>query len=124
MKEGVKSFYELNVWIIARELVSEIYKKINNFPKKENYNLCDQMRRSSISVTSNIAEGFSRYYFKDKLRFYYIARGSITELQSQLIISKDLKYINKEEYINMFKKAERIRILLNGLIKSNRLSIK
>jgi len=76
----IQSFTQLNVWKEAHKLVLLIYKTTDNFPKKETYSLIDQMRRCAISITSNIAEGFSRQGKKEKLQFYYVSKGSLTEL--------------------------------------------
>jgi len=76
----IQSFTQLNVWKETHKLVLLIYKTTDNFPKKETYSLTDQMRRCAISITSNIAEGFSRQSKKEKLQFYYVSKGSLTEL--------------------------------------------
>ncbi|PIR95079.1 four helix bundle protein [Candidatus Falkowbacteria bacterium CG10_big_fil_rev_8_21_14_0_10_37_6] len=98
MQNEIKYFIDLKAWHKNHELVLEIYKINKQFPKEELYGLSSQIRRAVVSITSNIAEGFGRYYFKEKIRFYTIARGSATEVQNQLIIAKDLCYITKEEF--------------------------
>ena len=98
MKEKIKSFTNLKTWQEGHRLVLKIYKITDKFPRKENFGLIPQMRRCVISITSNIAEGFSRKTSKEKSRFYYMALGSITELQNQLIIARDLDYLNKKEF--------------------------
>ena len=82
MSETIKNFYQLNAWKKGHELVLEIYKITNSFPKEERYGVISQLRRASSSVTANIAEGFARYHFKDKIRFYYNSRGSVSEVQN------------------------------------------
>ena len=77
----IRSFTDLNVWREGHKLVLTIYKQTLNFPKSESYALIDQMRRCVVSITSNIAEGFSRSGKKEKTQFYYMALGSLTELQ-------------------------------------------
>lgn len=114
----IKSFVDLKTWQEGHKLVLAIYKIVKNFPQKEIYGLSDQMRRCSVSITSNIAEGFSRKTKKEKSQFYYIALGSITELENQLIISRDLKYINQEEFDRLAEKTIKVQKLLHGLIKS------
>ena len=114
----IKSFVDLKTWQEGHKLVLVIYKIVKNFPQKEIYGLSDQMRRCSVSITSNIAEGFSRKTKKEKSQFYYIALGSITELENQLIISRDLKYINQEEFDRLAEKTIKVQKLLHGLIKS------
>ena len=76
------------------------------------------MHRAAISITANIAEGFSRYHFKDKVRFYYQARASVTEVQNFLLLAKDLKYISLEICGKLGEKANQSRQLINGLIRS------
>lgn len=78
------------------------------------------MRRCSVSITSNIAEGFSRSTLKDKNQFYFISLGSITELQNQLIISRDLKYIGEDTFKKLADQSVFVHKLVNGLIKSNK----
>jgi len=80
--------------------------------------LISQLRRASVSIESCIAEGFSRYHFKDRLNFYYDSRGSIAEVQCQLIISKDLSYLNNNEFEVAYIKSQKVAIILSGLIKT------
>ena len=101
-------------------MVLEIYEITKKFPKEETFGLVSQIRRAVISITSNIAEGFSRSSYADKSRFYSMALGSLTEVQNQLIIAKDLRYINKEEFDVLIKKSVIIHKLLNGLIKKSK----
>jgi len=98
MQNNIKHFTDLLAWQKNHQLVLEIYKITKKFPKDELFGLTSQIRRAVVSITSNIAEGFGRYYFKDKARFYIMARGSSTEVQNQLILAKDLGYINKDEF--------------------------
>ena len=114
----IKSFYHLDSWQKSHELVLDIYKKTDDFPKKEQYSLADQLRRAAVSITSNVAEGSSRYGYADKIRFYYMARGSISEVQNQLIIAKDLKYIEKKDFEGLFIQTIEANKLINGLIRS------
>lgn len=88
----IKSFTDLNAFKEAHKLALLIYKTTKYFPKEEKFSLIDQMRRAAISITSNIAEGFSRNTIKDKCQFYTLAQGSLSELQSQLLLAKDLGY--------------------------------
>ena len=114
----IKSFTQLNVWKEAHKLVLLIYKATESFPKKETYSLIDQMRRCSISITSNIAEGFSRQGKKEKLQFYYVSKGSLTELQNQLLVAKDIGYLTQKEFNSIAEQTVLVHKLLNGLIKS------
>lgn len=114
---GVKFFYQLNVWQRGRDLFIEIYKVTKNFPKEEMFGITSQLRRAATSVCANIAEGFGRYYFKDKNRFYYQARGSLVEVQNFLIISYKLGYLNKNIYTSLFKESTEILKMLNSFIR-------
>lgn len=96
------------------------YSITSGFPKVEMFCLVSQMRRAAVSVTSNIAEVFSRNSNKDKSQFYYISLGSLKELKNQFILSKDLGYLDKKCYENFCEKEERVGKMLNGLIKSIR----
>lgn len=87
----VKNFTDLKVWQQGHKLVVDIYDVTKLFPRDELFCLTTQIRRAIISFTSNIAEGFSRSTAKDKAHFYSIALGSLTEVQNQLLIAKDLK---------------------------------
>lgn len=114
----MKSFEDLQVWQKARELVSLLYEVTEKLPSKEKYNLIDQIRRSALSVPSNIAEGFSRYHLAESVMFYRNARGSLSELKSHLYICFDQKYITKAMLDNLFLKIDEIGKMLNGLINS------
>jgi len=120
MNKKIEKFTDLVAWQEGHKLVLLIYKSINNFPKEELFGLISQMRRCVVSVTSNISEGFSRNTLKDKNQFYYMALGSITELQNQLLISRDLKYINQDVFKEIANQSVFVHKLINGLIKSNR----
>jgi four helix bundle protein len=97
VQSDYKKYIELNVWIEARKLVSEVYSATRSFPKEEQFGLSNQMRRCSVSIPSNIAEGCGRNHKKDSLRFFYIARGSLYELETQLFLSSDLNFIEKPQ---------------------------
>ena len=118
--KSIKNFTDLNSWQEAHKLALAIYRLTNNFPKEERYSLADQMRRATVSITSNIAEGFSRHSSKEKVYFYSMARGSSTELQNQLILGKDLNYISQSEFDEVFEQSVTVNKLVNGLIKSAR----
>ena len=90
----ITSFTDLHSWQIGHELVLSIYKITTDYPKAELFALTTQMRRASVSITSNIAEGFSRSSWKEKYQFYSMALGSVTELENQLLISRDIGYID------------------------------
>lgn len=111
-------FTDLIAWQQAHSLALLIYKVTGTFPKQEIYSLVDQMRRCAVSVTSNISEGFSRKNAKEKQQFYFTALGSLTELQNQLLLSKDLNYLEEEICNRLLKQTESVHKLINGLIKS------
>ena len=92
------SYQTLNVYKDAKALVVSVYKLLKQYPSEERYALCDQIRRAVISITSNIAEGMSRYSDKEKVHFLEIAYASMMEVESQLDISVDLEYISKEQF--------------------------
>ena len=119
-KTLIKSFTDLNAWKEAHNLVLEIYTITKKFPKEELFSLVSQLRRAVVSITSNIAEGFSRATDKDKCHFYIMALGSLTEVQNQIIISRDLKYITTEEFDKLDQQIIIASKILNGLIKSTR----
>jgi len=118
-KAKIKSFVDLNAWKEFHSLVLKTYKTTNSFPKTEQFGLTNQIRRASVSITSNIAEGFSRSSYKDKAHFYSMALGSTTEVQSQIMIARDLNYISLEEFVDFENQIIVVHKLLNGLIKSS-----
>ncbi len=99
-------------------MVLQVYKATQTFPKTEVYGLTSQMRRAAVSIPANIAEGFTRYGIKDKLKFYNIAEGSLEELKYYFILSDDLDYIDSNA--ELMRAAEQVGRLLNGLIHSTR----
>lgn len=114
----IQSFIDLFAWQEAHRMSLKIYEITKKFPKEEFFALVNQMKRSSISISSNIAEGFSRKTRKEKQQFYYMSLGSLTELQNQLIISKDIQYISLEKFKKIWLQTIQISKLINGLIKS------
>lgn len=116
----IEEFTDLIVWQEGHKLVLLIYKIIKNFPKEEIYSLSDQLRRAAVSVTSNIAEGFGRQTYKEKTQFYYLAKGSLTEVKNQIIIAKDLKYISSNSYSYIFGQIEIVQKLLQAFINSTK----
>ncbi|TDG35380.1 four helix bundle protein [Pedobacter changchengzhani] len=117
MEKEKKAYTDLDVWKEARILTNEIYNATKLFPKDELFGLTSQMRRIAVSVPSNIAEGCGRNYPKDSIQFFFIARGSIYELETQLYISFDQKYIDEISLKSILLKLEIVRKLLNGFIK-------
>ena len=114
----LNSFEDIIAWQKARELNNVIYTLTNsNQLFNSDYGLRDQMRRASISITSNIAEGFERETTKEFIRFLYIAKASAGEFRSQLYLAFDLSYISNEEFKNITIQINEISKLLSGFIK-------
>jgi four helix bundle protein len=116
----IRSFTDLNAWRKAHELVLLIYTATRSFPEDEKFGLVQQMRRCVVSIVSNIAEGFSRKSYKEKIQFYSMSLGSSTELQSQLLVSKDLDFIDKHTFEKIATLTAEVNKLLNGLIKKSK----
>ena len=106
---------DLEVWKKSIGFVTEIYRATNSFPKEEIYGLTSQIRRAAVSIPSNIAEGSARRSDKEFIQFLYIALGSLVETETQLIISKEIGYLNDISYLS--QEVENIRKMLVGLIK-------
>ena len=117
-KMKIFSFENLLVWQKSRILAKEIYMITSAFPKEELFGMTSQMRRCSISIPSNLAEGSSRRTSKDKARFTEIAFGSGLELLNQLIIALDLDYINEKQYLEIRLKLQEVTFLLDALQKT------
>lgn len=109
------SYKTLNVYQDAKALVVKVYRMLNQYPTEERYALCDQVRRAAISITSNIAEGMSRYSDKEKVHFLEISYGSLMEVDSQLEISVELGYIMEEQYIILSAEINAIGKQLSAL---------
>jgi len=113
----IKSFEELPVWKDARKFANKIYNLTKKFPKEENYGLTSQITRAMVSIGSNIAEGFDRYSKKDFIKFLIITRGSISEIQNNLYIALDLKYINQNDFQETYALSKDLGKQINGFIK-------
>jgi four helix bundle protein len=116
----IKSFTDLTTWQQGHKLVLMTYKMVKQFPRDEDLGLKIQMKRAAVSVTSNIAEGFSRGSYKEKKRFYDMAKGSLTELQNQSLIARDVKYIEASEFTPYAEQSVTVLSLLIGLIRSSK----
>ncbi|KKU81348.1 MAG: S23 ribosomal protein [Parcubacteria group bacterium GW2011_GWA1_47_8] len=112
----IYTFTDLYVWQESHKLVLMIYTVTKKFPKEEIFGITSQMRRSAVSITSNIAEGFARRSKKEKLQFYTIARGSLIELESQLLVVRDILYIQTKEFEEVYRQIEISHRLLNAFI--------
>ncbi len=112
----IQDFTDLNAWKYSHQAVISTYKLTGKFPKDERFGLTNQMRRACVSITSNIAEGFGRNTYKERAQFYIIARGYLSELKNQLLISKDLEYTSVSEYDTLQMQLNTAHQLLQGLI--------
>ena len=117
MGEGFKG---LKVWQKGYELALLIYKATQKYPKSELYGLTSQIRRCSVSISANIAEGYERNYRKEYIQFLMISKGSLGETETYLLLSKDLGYITEEEFNNLDKLRQEVGRMLRGLINSLR----
>ena len=109
------SFEKLDVWKLSVQFVKEIYKLTKNYPDDEKFGIVSQLRRAAISISSNLAEGSSRISNKDKAHFTQISFGSLMEILCQLIISKELDYIDENQLFKQREKIEEISNKLNAL---------
>jgi len=116
IKKRIKLDYkELDIWVQSRRLVKTVYVLTKSFPKDEQFSLTSQVKRCAVSIPSNIAEGCGRQSSKETIHFLHIARGSLFELETQLILASDLDYISND-IDNIHKEVERVKKLLNGFI--------
>jgi len=114
----MKDFKKLKVWQNGIRLVVDIYKTSKNFPTEELYGLTSQIRRSAVSVPSNIAEGSGRNSDKKFNRFLNISLGSSFELETQIIIAHELEFLSNIEFDNLTEKVQEEQKMINGLQKS------
>lgn len=119
-RSKIRSFTDLIVWETGHKLVILIYQITKNFPREETYSLTNQMRRAASSITSNIAEGFGRRTYKEKIQFYYQAQGSLTELKNQILIAKDIDYLTETQIFQLVELSNSTHQLLQGLIKRSK----
>lgn len=104
------------VWEKSIQLVTDIYRLTKTFPKEEIYGLISQMQRAAVSIPSNIAEGNERNSKKEFIHFLHIARGSLAELETQIIISERLGYINQNQSMQILNNCHEIGKMINGLL--------
>ncbi len=112
----MKSHKDLDVWKRSIELVTKLYRVTKNFPKEELYGLTNQIRRAAVSIPSNIAEGAARGHNKEFIQFLFISLGSVSELETQLILSENLEYIKTEESAKIQNELTDLRKMILGLI--------
>jgi len=118
--QPMSSYRDLLVWQKCRVLTKEIYTLTANFPRSEVFGLSSQMRRATTSIMCNIAEGQGRRSARDQVHFYYMARGSLLELETQLFVSVDLGYIDDGTVQQRLRQTEEVGRMLNGLIVKTR----
>lgn len=114
----MKTHHDLDVWKKSIDLITTIYKVTESYPKSELYGLTNQIRRCAVSIPSNIAEGAARTSVKEFSHFLSIALGSVAELETQLIVSTNLKFLPKDDFNSILKKLITIRKMTLGLKKS------
>lgn len=116
--EAIKTYRDLEVWQQAIGLAVQIYKHTKKYPKEETYSLTSQTQRAAISIPANIAEGQGKIFRKEFLRHLSIARGSLCELETHLILACRLDYLNEDELTTTWKSIQSVGRLLNGLIRA------
>lgn len=119
-KTTIKSFTDLIAWQKAHNFAVNIYISTKKFPQSEQFGLTSQIRRAAVSVTSNIAEGFGRRTVSDRSHFYDMSRASLAEVQSQLMIARDVKMLASDSFIKLAEDSVTVHKLLTGLINSTR----
>jgi four helix bundle protein len=118
MSGPISSFTQLRSWQKAREFAVLIYKFTADFPESERYGLISQLQRASVSVAANIAEGFSRRTAKEKINFYAMAMGSLTEVQSHVYVAQSLGFVSEAAAMGIINESVELQKMINGLKKS------
>ena len=111
-----KSFKDMPVWQDAMSIAEEIFELTETLPRKEDYGITSQLRRSAVSISANISEAFGRQYNKDKINFYSYARGSLTETQSHLEYAKRVGYIESNVHERMDEKLQTLHNDINKIM--------
>ncbi len=114
----IKTFRDLKIWQQSMEFVTKIYKATSSFPEEEKYGLTSQLRRSSVSIPSNISEGFGRNSQGDFKRFVNISMGSLFELQTQIEVAKNLEFISKEVFDQLYDHSREIERMMSSFIRT------
>ena len=118
MEKKINGFRGLTVWQKAYELTLDIYKVSKKFPKEEIYGFSSQLRRAVASIPANIAEGYERNHRKEYVQFLFVSKGSLGEVETHLMLARDLGYISENDYSAIEAKRSETARLLNGLIRS------
>jgi len=118
MEKKISGYRDLRVWQSGYELTLELYRLTKRFPKEETFGLISQMRRAASSIPANIAEGYERNHRKEYLQFLHIAKGSLGELDTYLLLAKDLEYLSNAEFDRVCSMRRETVKMLHGLIKA------
>ena len=113
-----QGYRDLRAWQLGMEIAEEVILLTDNFPKRFQFSLANQIERAAVSIPSNIAEGYSRRTAKDQVHFFYIALGSLSELETQLVLSTRCKLIDRTIMEELWKKLQELRKITHGLIRS------
>lgn len=119
----VKNFEDLEIWQLAKQLAVKIYRLLKTFPLEEKFGIVAQTKDAVVSIAGNIAEGYGRFHFKDRIKFYYNSRGSLLETKSHLSVSKALGFINQNNrlpYGEIIKDIQVLHVKLNNYITTVR----
>lgn len=119
-EKKIQSFTDLNVWKESHKFVLLVYRKTTSFPKEEVFGITNQIRRAAVSIVSNIAEGFGRQSYKEKVQFYSIAQGSNLEIQSQMLVARDLGFLKEKDFQEIANQSIAVGKLLSGLIRATK----
>jgi four helix bundle protein len=114
----IKTFRDLKIWQQSMELVTAIYKVTSKFPEEEKYGLTSQLRRSSVSIPSNISEGFGRNSQGDFKRFVNISMGSLFELQTQIEVARNLEFLSEEQSNTLYEDSREIERMMSSFIRT------
>ncbi len=119
-EKKIQSFTDLNAWKESHKFVLLVYRKTASFPKEEVFGITNQIRRAAVSIVSNIAEGFGRQSYKEKVQFYSIAQGSNLEIQSQMLVARDLGFLKEKDFQEIADQSIAVGKLLSGLIRATK----
>lgn len=119
-EKKIQSFTDLNAWKESHKFVLLVYRKTTSFPKEEVFGITNQIRRAAVSIVSNIAEGFGRQSYKEKVQFYSIAQGPNLEIQSQMLVARDLQFLKEKDFQEIADQSIAVGKLLSGLIRATK----
>ena len=117
MPGKIKTYRDLDIWKMSIDLVKDIYRLTEKFPKQEMYGLVSQMRRAAVSIPSNVAEGFRRHRNREYIQFLYMSLGSCAELETQVTIAETLKYLQKDTEAILLERLDHICRMISNLLK-------